>query len=253
MPSAPRNCWTFTFRPKTGATSEHVEKVVKWIKKYDYAFLISEKADHECHLHGGIVNLDKEISSSVTYNFLTRIMPKDDGSIPTVCCKVKHWYNHDWYQNYCQGLDGTGERKLDQPTYIHVTIPKENWEALIPYAPPDDKKDVRPVNPWYDKVEKMILDDERFDEPWTEETILKALNTYMNKDRVLEVISDPKAMQQKTRALLRYMTHYDGDTYSNKKFKTEHQEDLDHTWCPKCDSVKEPFTRVIYKSPPTGH
>ena len=251
MPTAPRQMITISLRDGKGCSDEKTDKLLKFLDKQsmdNMSFLVAEHYTDpvEGHYHGGLV-FDHKVMASNVKNQINRLFPEFTTDQKKHAVKTDHWYNTNWYTEYCQKDDGQ-----EDFTWIKHLPESPSYPDEYPFAAVDDKQDVRPVNPWYDKMEAQIIADERFQPPWTEEVILKALNTYMFKDRTSEVMTDPKAVQQKTRALLRYMIKYDGAEYSNKKFKTEHQENLEHSYCPKCDMIKTPFTRVVYKSPPTG-
>jgi len=212
MPSVPRQLWSITFRPRNGVSDAQIETFIAHIAKYPQAFAVTEKKDDARHIHAGIMVDTPWLQGNIRNTFL-RLFVKDlDDKEKKVALIVKHWYNLDWYEQYCD--------KNDDTVSLYDNINPDD----LPFAEPDDKQDARPVSAWYRKMEKQLLEDTRFKPPYTEETCLAFLNTLQNLDRTIEVIPDPKQLQQKTRALKRFVEQYDGSTYSNKRIRTETQE-----------------------------
>ena len=226
MPT-PRNMWAITINTSYGIREEDTAKLLKFFKKHR-SFLITEKQGDKQHYHGGIY-FEKECIQGNVRNQLLRCFPDFDDKQKQHAIKVKNWYNNDWYENYCT--------KDEDVNVLHDSY-KPDFAEIVPFPDPDDKKDVRPIAGWYAKMEKMILDDDRYEEPYDETTILRAINTYQYSDRTIDIIPDPKQLQQKTRALVNYINKYSGPGYGYKRYRTEQQEEDDVDLCPKCDSCK---------------
>ena len=229
MPSAPRQMWAITINTGYGVTEEDKDRVTKFFNKQYRAFLITEKESEKQHYHGGIM-FEKEVIQGNVRNQLLRLFPDFDEKQKKHGIIVKNWYNLDWYQNYCH--------KSDCTIVIMDTFKPDSGE-IFPFPDPDDKKDLRPLGAWYVKMEKMILEDERFQEPYDERVIRKAVNTYQIIDRVIEPIIDPKLLQQKVRFLVKFINHEGLNDYGHKRFRTE-EEDWNEpvSLCPKCDCMK---------------
>ena len=246
----PRQCWAFTVRPRA-LTEDHRARVLKLLASRRAFCVMEDKgSDATQHLHGGII-FDKPIIQGNVRNMFLRLFPDFDEDEKKHAIIIKHWYNDDWIDEYCK-------KNIDHLVDVYSEVPpgfEELFNSIgddpIPYAAEDDKQDVRPSSPWYAKMEKLLLSDERFVAPYTEEKVLAFLNTLMNVDRVIDVIADPKLKQQKTRALLAYVMKDGSASYYNKRFRTEFQEDT-HKFCRRCDEVMEDV-RPVYKTPPPGY
>ena len=221
MPAAPRQMWAITINTGYGVTQKDSDQLVKMFSK-NRSFLVTEKTGDKSHYHGGIY-FPKECIMGNVRNQILRLFPDFDEKQKKHAIIIKNWYNMDWYQNYCD--------KDEDVQVLHDTF-KPEFGEVFPFPDPDDKQDVRPVSAWYHKLEKMILEDIRFEEPYNETTVLRALNTYQNLDRTIEVIADPKQLQQKCRALVAYIAKDTRGTYNNKRIRTEDQEEDQCNVCP---------------------
>lgn len=232
----PRQCWTVTIRDGSGVSEYHHKVIKDMIVKCKQGFYVTEKKDEEEHIHAGLVFEKEQIQGNVRNTFLRKFPEWNEHQKKHALC-ITHWYNLEWYSKYCNKGGTFHFNNLDVDT--------------IPFAAPDDSKDKKKPSIWYRKREAELLADERFSPPYTEEVVLSFVNTLMNEDRTIEVIPDPKALQQKVRALVNFVNHYTGSRYPNKKFKTEYQEELMNV-CHNCNHPRTDEPRVIYRRPPQG-
>ncbi len=234
-----RQMFAITINTSYGVTEEDTAKLLKFFNKQERAFLITEKTDEKAHYHGGIM-FPKEVLGGNLRNQLLRCFPNFDDKQKKHAIKIKNWYNMDWYEEYCKKDSGLNRVPNGFKILMDTFQPQDG--EVFPFPDPDDKKDVRPINAWCAKLEKMIEDDERFERDlgpdYTEEMVLRAINTYMYKDRTIDVIFDPRQLQHKVRGLTRYMNKYDGADYQSKNILTRAQENDSCDLCPKCDSMK---------------
>lgn len=228
----PRQMWAITINTGYGVKEDDKAKLLKFFNKQPRAFLITEKTDDKSHFHGGIM-FDKAVLQGNVRNQLLRLFPEFDEKQKKHAIQVKNWYNLDWYHNYCD---------KDDNTEVVMDTFKPLFGEIFPFPDPDDKKDLRPISPWYDKLEKMILEDNRFhrdvDNTYSEKTIQIALGTYMAKDRTIQMITSRKEFLEKSRALVQYINQDPYMGYRDVKLKRLDEERDYCDLCPKCDSIK---------------
>ena len=256
--TVPRQMVSITVRDGQGVSHEKTEKIMRFLAKHaheDTWFLVVEKANlgDEAHYHGGIVYEDPKHPYNVRTQLL-RLFPNYTPDQKKHAIKCLHWFNEDWYGKYCRKeVDHIMLKDLPD----HLEYPDD-----YPFADVNDEQDKKKniPNKWYMDLKKKILEDPRrednelFQPPWNEDKLSAIVNTYIFKDNTLQLPShDASQLRNRVRYLNRFMNEYDGPGYINKKLKTEKQEDLEHTYCPRCDEIQFPYTRVVYKKPPLGH
>lgn len=113
-------------------------------------------------------------------------------------------------------LSGEHSSKLGDPnTVLSNNLPEEDLSSLEQYLPAvDGLKKKRNISIWYAQQKKYFLDDYP-DVPISEATVLMFLKRRMFTTKDMDVISDPRILRQKCRALVSYMTNDEDPTYSD--------------------------------------
>jgi len=216
--------WAITINTGYGVTDKDKANLLKFFNKQPRAFLITEKTDDKQHYHGGIM-FDREVIQGNVRNQLLRLFPDFDENQKKRAIIIKNWYNIDWYANYCD---------KDEHTDILMDTFKPEDSEILPFPDPDDKQDARPVNPWFDKMEKLWQERHPNTEA-TEKPLLQMLNSLMYKERKIEIITDPKKYKDKVRCLIKYINKDDHPSYTNPHINLDENTLIDRVeFCTTC-------------------
>lgn len=195
----PIRSFAVTFRPLGGVTDAQIQKMLVWVKrKCTYYHMITEKLDHERHIHAALfLKVPSRRSSLLTT--LCRLYPDltfDEKKVFQT--GIKSMYNPDWIKSYLAKGDDTVVVERNLPEAHHL-------EVYFDEVPVPDKKGPRAVDPFYNNLEKLWLLHKRPDADSCPENIRHFLMDMMNNRRLIRVISDNRKVFQISCALSRYI------------------------------------------------
>lgn len=208
--------YAITFRPYNGVDEVDVAKFMKWTRKQaEYYHVVTEKEGHAKHIHAALYLRSPKTRSNVS-TMMTRLFKELDSAEKAVMLKgIKIMYNHDWVSSYLAKGDSTEVLGSNLPESGHL----ESW-----YPPKPEERSVvsaRKHSAYYHELEALWM---KYQGPADELNTMNArafLNRMMNKERCINVISDPKKVKEIAGALVRFIGKVDWDTYELAPFEKE--------------------------------
>jgi len=191
--------YALTFRPRDGISDVQVSTMVKWIKKNcDYYYVITEKTDHERHLHAGLFLKKKKTSSNFATDMLRLFKELDVEEKATLRKGIKFMYNNDFITNYLN--------KGDDTVVVERNLPEEkHLSSYFSEIPAPKKRGPTATDPYYANLEKLWYEYKRPIEECNPNNIRHFLMNMMNNERKIRVIADNKKIFSISCALSRYI------------------------------------------------
>ena len=208
--------YAITFRPSNGVDETDIAKFTKWAcKQSDYYHIVTEKDGYAKHIHAALF-LKKSVQRSNVATMMSRLFKELDSQEKSVMLKgIKILYNYDWISNYLDKDDDTVVIASNLPEKGHI----ESWFPPKPVTTGVAR--ARKCSAFYHELESLWM---KYNGPDYELNTMNArafLNRMMNKERVINVISDPKKIKETAGALVRFIGKIDYDTYSLAPFENE--------------------------------
>lgn len=191
--------FSVTLRPLNGVDDEHISRLVKWVKKNcEYYFVITEKLDHERHVHAAVFLKNPKTPSNFSTDMI-RLFKDLSVEEKSVFRKgIKSMYNSDWINSYLE--------KGDDTVVIERNLPEEaTMDAYFSEVPDKRKKGPSCADPFYANLEKLWWEYKRPIEETNPSNLRNFLMRMMNKERLIRVIADNKKIFQISCALSRYI------------------------------------------------
>ena len=191
--------YALTIRPRDGVDHEQIIRFVSWVRKHcDYHHVITEKTDHERHIHAALF-LKKKTSRSNLCLLLCRLFKElDTEELATLRGGVKKMYNIDFIKTYMD--------KDDHTIVIDKNLPEESTlEEYFSEIPPPKKKGPSSTDPFYKNLEKLWWTYKRPIEETNPKNLRNFLMNMMNNERKIRVIADNRKIFSLSCALSRYI------------------------------------------------
>jgi len=191
--------FAITIRPRDGVDNEQIIKFVTWVKKTcEYHYIITEKADHERHIHAGIFLKKPSTHSNVSIQLVRLFKELDTHERTTLRGGVKKMYNIDFIKTYME--------KDDHTVVIDKNLPEEaTLDAYFDEVPAPKKKGPQTADPYYASLEKLWFTYKRPIEETNPPNIRNFLMNMMNCERKIRVIADNRKIFQLSVSLSRYI------------------------------------------------
>lgn len=131
------NAIAFTFRPYGGATAncEREEKIIEWVKKQDYGFLVAEKEGSERHYHGQLFWNKGRKKDSVRKFFKNHLKTYESEYVGTnikVALNIKGAVNDSFIEDYIKDNDN---KSNDKSEILVENLPEDTSK----YYPSDEE------------------------------------------------------------------------------------------------------------------
>lgn len=202
--------YAITFRPRGGLSDKTEEACVKWLKKQDFYFAVTEMDAEARHLHAQVwfnePRARGEVCTAIQRIGDRTIDDWDKAQVTVMRGGVKI-ATSDWHIDYLLEC----EKKNELPNVI-ADHPPEN---TIPFYPTEEEQEAvraesNAVDKMMFKLEKMFL--ERHDE--TESYTLKQVQAFMANmmynERTICVITDNKRLSGICKGLFHYLNKSTG-------------------------------------------
>lgn len=191
--------FSVTHNPRDGVTDDDVKLFVNWVKKKcTYYYVITEKDDHERHIHAGLF-LKAAVTKSNLCTMLLRLFKELDVSEKAVLRDgIKFQYNNDWIESYLAKGDSTVQIAENLPEAQHL-------EAYFKEIPAPKKRGPAATDPYYANLEKLWYEHKRPIEECNPSNIRNFLMAMMNDERKIKVIADNRKIFSISCALSRYI------------------------------------------------
>lgn len=193
--------YAVTVRPRDGATSEHDDILINFVKKYcEYYYVVSEKLDRERHLHGGLFFKKKYTRSDVTIMLKRCYRELDDDEKRVLARGVRIMYNMDFIDNYLDKDDETEEvcKNLPEAKFLEGYWP--------PTAEQQKARADKAVDKFYANLEYLWFQHQRPGVEINYHSVSCFLDRMMCKDRLIRCIPNDDRFKQTARMLVRYLS-----------------------------------------------
>lgn len=199
--------WTINIRPTQGITDEQIAALTRFGHRSDYHLHGVEKESTERHSHMGVYLPRFSTKSNICNRLLA--MPAfrmlDENERRRLRAGVKIMYNTDFVMGYIGD-----EAKKDAYTEASRNLP-DDLDILDTYYPDkDDTQAKKPLSIWYNTMEKHWRVENPVRNPRDLDTLQNFLYRLMYRDRVIEVISDPRIFKNKLQSLYYYIKKFAG-------------------------------------------
>lgn len=207
--------YAVTIRPRDGITDDHITRFMKWVRKAcEYYHVVTEKTDHERHVHAGLF-LKSSASRSNVVTQMTRMFDGLSSEEKRVLRNgIKIMYNGDFIKNYLDKDDGT--------VVVASSLPEVAcMEAYFPPKPQPKVSQAKKCSHYYHELETLWY---TYNGPTVEVNSLTCrdfLFRMMYSDRVLAVIRDDKQIIQVSRHLTRWLNKADSSSIVLPPFEKE--------------------------------
>ncbi len=199
--------WSITARPRAGVTDDQVTALTRFGYRSDYHLHGVEKEGAERHSHLGIYLPRLSTKSNICNRLLA--MPEfrmlDGDERKTLRRGVKIMYNTDFVMGYIGD-----EAKDDAFTEASRQLPDDLTLLDSYYPDKDDTQAKKPLSIWYHTMEQHWRAENPVHPPKELGTLENFLYRLMYRDRVIEVISDPRIFKNKVQSLYYYIKKYTG-------------------------------------------
>jgi len=204
--------YAITIRPTDGITDEQISAVDVWLaKSCDHYVAITEKTGKDRHLHAALY-LKKSTTRSNLNNRILALKGLDgtlSANEKAVLRKgTRIMYNDDFAKNYLTKGDDTKPIGSDMPE----DNDDEGWEALQALYPEKDDDRAKKKfegSKWYFEQEKAFHSDDYAGEWYTAKVAAPEIAAFLHQrmyvGRRIEVISDPRVLNQKIVALTKFI------------------------------------------------
>ena len=196
---SPIRSFALTLRPRHGVTDDEIKSLVKWTKKNaEYYYVITEKKDHERHVHAALFLKTKKTRSNFATDMLRLFKHLDIEEKACLRGGIKKMYNSDFVTNYLE--------KDDDTVVIEKNLPEiSTLDSYFQEVPPPSKKGPAQTDPFYSNLEKLWYQYKRPIEETNPPNLRNFLMNMMNNERKIRVIADNKKIFQISVALSRYI------------------------------------------------
>lgn len=216
--SAPKySSYALTIRPRNGITQEQIRSVCDWIsKRSTYYHVVTEKLDHERHIHAGLF-LRQPVTRSNMQTNLTRLgqsLGLDSDEMKVLNAGLKIMYSADWIFNYLDKDDSTQVVLDNLPERHHI-------ETYLPPPLEDVPSRVEKKSKFYWKLESLWY---LHVNPGTEINTRNArdfLFDVMYNKRLIDILRDDKVIIQVARHLVRFLNKSSESTIELPCFEKE--------------------------------
>lgn len=210
--------YALTLRPRNGVTPSQISTVSAWIQKRSTHYhIVTEKSDHECHLHAALyLKTDVTRSNFVTvWIRLLKTFDLDPEELSVARKGVRILYSNDFIENY---LD-----KDDDTVVIASCLPE--MRLLNQYYPPKpedpSQAKARKCSAYYHHLEALWHKHKR---PLLEVNTVNCrhfLFNMMYNERCINVIRDDKTIIQTAKHLTRWLNRAEECTFELPPFELE--------------------------------
>jgi len=199
MSDAKIRSFAITIRPRDGIDNEQIIRFVTWVKKHcTYHHVITEKKDHERHVHAGIFLKKAKTHSNLSTDILRLFKDLDTQERSTLRGGIKKMYNIDFIKNYME--------KDDDTVVVDKNLPEEaTLDMYFAEIPSPKKKGPKATDPLFSHLESLWWTYKRPIEETNPENLRHFLMNMMNNERKIRVIQDNRKIFSLSCALSRYI------------------------------------------------
>jgi len=205
-----------TFRPSNGVTDEDVDKFCTWCRKTcKYYRIITEKLNHERHIHAALFLTSPQVHSNVSLT-LVRLFKRLDSTEQRVFrTGIKPMYNIDWADKYLDKDDDTVLVADNLPEAFHL-------EAYFPvtYGATAGRPTSSP-NKYYVHLRTLWYEHNTDQREVNTVNVRHFLFKMMYGLDLIKILRDDKTIIQTAKHLVRFIKQADECTFDLPQFEVE--------------------------------